>query len=63
MFNNFLSEYEKNGKESALNYFKDNNEMILNDKNKIVINNFSLNYNKTDETVEYFSINGYYLEK
>ncbi len=63
MFNNFLSEYEKNGKESSLNYFKDNNEIILDDNNKIVINSFSLNYNKIDETVEYFSINGYYLEK
>lgn len=63
LFKRFFDIYLKNGKQDALDYLKNNNEIIIDENSKIVIKNFSLRYDKSNESVGYFSIDGYYLEK
>lgn len=51
-------------KENELNrYFKNHNEIIINENNKLIIKNLSINYNKSTEEIVSYSIEGYLLEK
>lgn len=52
-------EHEKNIDE----YFEKNNELILNKNRKIILDNFSIQYNKETNEVIYYNISGYLLEK
>lgn len=61
-----LSELIKNyikNKDNIDEYFKENNEFIINDLQKIIIKNIYIDYSKENNMVEMFSIDMYLLEK
>lgn len=64
-FNLDLSElvkkYIKN-KDTIEEYFKENNEVIINDSQKIIINNIYIDYSYNDK-VKMYSMDMYLLEK
>ena len=45
------------------NYIKNNNEIIIDNKQKLVIKSISINYNKYTNEYKYLSIEGYLLKK
>lgn len=61
-----LSEVIKNyikNKDNIDEYFKENNEFIINDLQKIIIKKIYIDYSKENNMVEMFSIDMYLLEK
>ena len=44
-------------------YFRDTNEWNIDDNRKIILRQFSLEYDETTRKVSYYNIYGYLLEK
>ena len=57
-----IQEYIENEK-NIDDYFEENNEIILDENRKIILESFSAEYDKLTEEIDYYNISGYLLEK
>ena len=60
--NSKIQEYMENEK-NIDNYFEENNEIILNENRKIILESFSLEYERLTGKIYYYNMSGYLLEK
>lgn len=59
----YMNKYFEKSEEEFLDYFKANNEIIINENEKLIIKNFYIDYNKAKNEVSYYSLDGYLLTK
>lgn len=59
----YIDKYITNGSEYFEEYFKENNEIKIDDNRKIILDNISIYYDNKDEKINSCSFSGYLLEK
>ena len=59
----YINIYEQKKEKALQDYFKENNEIYINQNKKIIIEFLSMSYNDLDKMVESYTINAYLLER